>query len=143
MREIQIIASFFFLEIRRVYFWTCFIKTRPTALLAQALMEIILPDFCTGAEPIHPVHASSQLGRAAVAPRNEVIFLPFWRVFLYVFVGDYGFVIIIIIIFCVNSPVFCLFVCFGSSSSVGGLRWMCCGGGVACYVECTNVIKKW
>jgi len=34
---------------------------------------------CTGAEPIHPVHASSQLGRAAVAPRNEVIFLPFWR----------------------------------------------------------------
>ena len=35
---------------------------------------------CTGAEPIHPVHASSQLGRAAVAPRNEVIFLPFWRV---------------------------------------------------------------
>jgi len=37
---------------------------------------------CTAAEPIHPVHASSQLGRAAVAPRNEVIFLPFWRVFL-------------------------------------------------------------
>ena len=35
---------------------------------------------CTGAEPIHPVHASSQLGRAAVAPRNEFIFLPFWRV---------------------------------------------------------------
>jgi len=37
---------------------------------------------CTGAEPIHPVHASSQLGRAAVASRNEVIFLPFWRGFL-------------------------------------------------------------
>ena len=37
---------------------------------------------CTGAEPIHPVHASSQLCRAAVAPRNEVIFLPFWRGFL-------------------------------------------------------------
>ena len=36
---------------------------------------------CTGAEPIHPVHASSQLCRAAVAPRNEVIFLPFWRGF--------------------------------------------------------------
>jgi len=34
---------------------------------------------CTGAEPFHPVHASSQLGCAAVAPRNEVIFLPFWR----------------------------------------------------------------
>jgi len=34
---------------------------------------------CTGAEPIHPVHASSQLGRAAVAPQNEVIFQPFWR----------------------------------------------------------------
>ena len=38
---------------------------------------------CTGAEPFHPVHASSQLGCAAVAPRNEVIFLPFWRVFLF------------------------------------------------------------
>ena len=35
----------------------------------------------TGAEPIHPVHASSQLGCAAVAPRSEVIFLPFWRGF--------------------------------------------------------------
>ena len=34
---------------------------------------------CTGAEPFHPVHASSKLGCAAVAPRNEVIFLPFWR----------------------------------------------------------------
>jgi len=34
---------------------------------------------CTGAEPIHPVHASSQLCRAAVALRNEVILLPFWR----------------------------------------------------------------
>ena len=44
---------------------------------------------CTGAEPIHPVHASSQLGRAAVAPRNEVIFLPFWRVFPFsIFVAD-------------------------------------------------------
>ena len=36
---------------------------------------------CTGVEPFHPVHASSQLGCAAVAPRNEVIFLPFWRAF--------------------------------------------------------------
>ena len=26
---------------------------------------------------------------------------------------------------------------------VCGLGWMCCGGGVACYVECTNVVKKW
>ena len=24
-----------------------------------------------------------------------------------------------------------------------GLRWMCCGGSVAYYVECTNVVKKW
>jgi len=40
---------------------------------------------CTGAEPIHPVHASSQLCRAAVAPRNEIIFLPFWRGFLHLF----------------------------------------------------------
>ena len=24
-----------------------------------------------------------------------------------------------------------------------GLRWMCCGGDVAYYVECTNVVKKW
>jgi len=23
------------------------------------------------------------------------------------------------------------------------LRWMCCGGGVACCVECTNSVKKW
>ena len=23
------------------------------------------------------------------------------------------------------------------------LRWMCGGGGVACYVECTNVVNKW
>jgi hypothetical protein len=23
------------------------------------------------------------------------------------------------------------------------LRWMCCGGGVACYAECTNMVKKW
>jgi len=22
------------------------------------------------------------------------------------------------------------------------LRWMCCGGGVAYYVECANVVKK-
>jgi len=27
---------------------------------------------CTGAEPFHPVHASSQLGCAAVAPRNRM-----------------------------------------------------------------------
>jgi len=26
---------------------------------------------------------------------------------------------------------------------VCGLRWTCCGGGVACCVECTNVVKKW
>ena len=26
---------------------------------------------------------------------------------------------------------------------VCGSRWMCCGGDVACYVECTNVVKKW
>jgi len=26
---------------------------------------------------------------------------------------------------------------------VCGLIWMCCEGGVACYVECTNVVKKW
>jgi len=26
---------------------------------------------------------------------------------------------------------------------VCGLGWMCCGGGVVCYVECTNVVKKW
>jgi len=24
-----------------------------------------------------------------------------------------------------------------------GLRWMCCWGTVAYYVECTNVVKKW
>ena len=26
---------------------------------------------------------------------------------------------------------------------VCGLRWMCCGDGVACYVECTDVVKTW
>ena len=26
---------------------------------------------------------------------------------------------------------------------VYGLRWIYCGGGVACYVECTNVVQKW
>jgi len=26
---------------------------------------------------------------------------------------------------------------------VYGLRWIYCGGGVACYVECTNMVKKW
>jgi len=39
---------------------------------------------CTGAEPIHLVHARSQLGCAAEAPRNEVIFLPFWRGNMYI-----------------------------------------------------------
>jgi len=28
-------------------------------------------------------------------------------------------------------------------NGVCGLRWMCCGGNVAYYVECTNVVKKW
>ena len=23
------------------------------------------------------------------------------------------------------------------------LTWMCCGGSVACCVQCTNVFKKW
>jgi len=60
------------------------------------------------------------------------------------FVEDFGFVIIIIII----SVAFVLtllfiFYFFGSSLIVGRLRWLCCGGGVACYVECTNEVKKW
>ena len=38
------------------------------------------------------------------------------------------------------------FVCFSFSflefiKSAYGLRWMCCG--VACYVGCTSVVKKW
>jgi len=28
-------------------------------------------------------------------------------------------------------------------NGVCGLRWMCCRGTVAYYVECTNVVKKW
>ena len=39
---------------------------------------------CTGAEPIHPVHCPRQLPAwpcRPMAPRNEVIFLPFWRDF--------------------------------------------------------------
>ena len=25
----------------------------------------------------------------------------------------------------------------------GTLRWICCEGDVACYVECTKVVKTW
>jgi len=28
-------------------------------------------------------------------------------------------------------------------NGVCGLRWMCCGGIVAYYIECANVVKKW
>ena len=44
------------------------------------------PLICTGAEPIHPVHCPRQLPAwpcRPIAPRNEVIFLPFWRGFLF------------------------------------------------------------
>ena len=40
------------------------------------------PLICTGAEPIHPVHCPRQLPAwpcRPMAPRNEVIFLSFWR----------------------------------------------------------------
>jgi len=35
-------------------------------------------------------------------------------------------------------PFVCQFIKY-----VCGLRQTCCGGGVVCYVECTNVVKKW
>ena len=43
------------------------------------------PLICTGAEPIHPVHCPPQLPAwpcRPMVPRNEVIFLPFWRGFV-------------------------------------------------------------
>jgi len=58
-------------------------------------------------------------------------------------------IIIVIIIFCFDLIFFWIFCplprfFFGRSLKVYyGLRWMCCGGGVPCYVECTNVVKKW
>ena len=39
------------------------------------------PLICTGAEPIHPVDSPSKLPAWLWPPRNEVSFLPFWRVF--------------------------------------------------------------
>ena len=45
------------------------------------------PLICTGAEPIHPVHCPRQLPAwpcRPMAPRNGVIFLPFWRGFCYI-----------------------------------------------------------
>jgi len=50
------------------------------------------PLICTGVEPIHPVHCPRQLPAwpcRPMAPRNEVIFLPFWRGFIRVSCG-YG-----------------------------------------------------
>jgi len=53
-----------------------------------------------------------------------------------------------LVLFCVFPPppffppqLFLFLFLFWSSSNVW-LRWMCCGGGVACYVECTNMVKK-
>ena len=45
--------------------------------------------------------------------------------------------------FFLNPPLFLFFVFGGFVNGVCGLRWMCCGGSVAYYVECTNVVKKW
>jgi len=55
------------------------------------------PLIYTGAEPIHPVHGPPKL--PAVAPRNEVIFLPFWRGFIYACVCVYVHVYIYTITF--------------------------------------------
>jgi len=43
-----------------------------------------IPLICTGSEPIHPVHCPRQLPAwpcRPMAPRNEVIFVSFWRGF--------------------------------------------------------------
>jgi len=84
-------------------------------------------------------------------------------------VVDVGIVIILILLVCVSctlselvsvflfvSLLFCffflfvypplfLFLCLFLEfiNGVCGLIWMCCGGIVAYYVECTNVVKKW
>ena len=66
------------------------------------------------------------------------------------FVVDWGFVIISFICFPFFSPPF--YFCFFEfikcvkkerKKCVCGLRWMCCGGDIACCVECTNVVKRW
>ena len=75
------------------------------------------------------------------------------KLFICILVVDLGFVLIIIIIivimfrlvlFCVFPPPFfsppqLLFFLFLHWSSLNvWLRWVCCRGGVACYVECTK-----
>ena len=61
---------------------------RISALLPVCITTARRPDhplICTGAEPIHPVHCPRQCPAwpcQPMAPRNEVIFLPFWRGFL-------------------------------------------------------------
>jgi len=53
--------------------------------------------------------------------------------------------IIMMFFFWLFFSLFCFFVNFffvEFIKYVCGLRRMCCGGGVARYVECTNVVKK-
>ena len=84
-----------------------------------------------------------------------------WFEFVYVYVGIgfrycnwfffhyYYYVLCCCVFFLDFSPSFVFpvffwpFCFFWSSLNVLWLRWMCCGGIVACYVKCTNVVKKW
>jgi len=82
------------------------------------------------------------------------------KLFMCMLVVDLGIVFIIIVIiiiimmFCLDlffvfpHPIFFppqlfLFLFRLWSSLNVWLRWMCCGGGVACYAECTNMVNKW
>jgi len=46
-------------------------------------------------------------------------------------------------LFCLSSYYFLFFFFLEFIGGVRGLRWLCRGGIVAYYVECTNVVKKW
>jgi len=46
-------------------------------------------------------------------------------------------------LFCFVYPPLFLFAFLEFIIGVCGLRWTCCGGIVAYYIECTNVVKKW
>ena len=60
----------------------------------------------------------------------------FFFPFLFSFVCIFGF------LFCLSSFVSFSFSFLEFLNGVCGLRWKCCGGIVAYYVECTNVVNK-
>ena len=52
-------------------------------------------------------------------------------------------IVFVIVIFFKSFFVSFLLLFFEFIDGVCGLKWMCCRGIVAYYVECTNVVKKW